>query len=498
MSDHANPSLTSAAAAPRSEARRLLVLAAPIIAAMVSRMAMGFVDFVMVSRLGTEATAAISPASFLVFGVLCLGMGAVMSVQTFASQALGRGQPHEASAYAWQSFYLAAAFFALTPAAVAWAEPFWTLVGHDPAVRQMETDYCRIGFWCMGFAVVCGGLESFFNGVQKPSVTLKAILVALGFNVAANYCLIFGKFGFPTMGIRGAAIATVIAWGVRAAMLTAVFLSREFRETYGTTAAWRLDFAKLRGVLTLGGPIAVQWVLDIGAWFAFITLLMGGLGTATLAATNITIQLMHASFMPAIGLGTALCSLVGHAIGAREPDLAVRRVRTAMALTGGYMGAIGLVFLLARYPLMRLLSDDPTVIAVGAGILIWTALFQVSDAVCITYINALRGAGDTRRPAVLVILHVWVLFVGGGYLATRLLPQIGYHGPWMMCTAYIMLLGLVLWRRFARGAWREIRLFEEQAAGGAFPVIEADEATGQALSAPAAIEAPGERIGMGA
>lgn len=452
------------------ETRRLLVLAAPTIGVMISRMAIGFTDFVMVSWLGTDATAAISPATLLVFTVICLGMGAATSIQTYVAQAFGRGLRRETSAYAWQGFYIAAIFLALSLPMMQLVGPFWRTIGHEPHVTALRIDYCRIAFWSMAFSIVCASLDGFFNGIQKPTVGLMSVLVAVVFNAVANYVLIFGKLGFPAMGIRGAAVATVIAWGVRAGMLTLVFLSHEFAREFGTRKNWRFSLTRFRAILRLGGPIAMQWVLDIGSWFVFLTLLMGQFGTKAMAASNIGLQLMHASFMPAIGLGIALCSLVGHAIGQRKPDLAVRRARVGMLCTAVYMGAVGLVFWLAREPLMRLFSSDPEVIRLGAWVLIWAAVFQVSDGAQIVYVNALRGAGDTRWPAVVVAAHCWIVFIAGGYLVARFVPTLGINGPWMMCTLYIILLGLALWRRFAREGWRKIELFGEKSTPEPCPI----------------------------
>jgi len=459
-----NPSATPQL---RPEMRRLLRLATPIIGTMVTRMAMGFVDFVMVSRLGTDATAAVSPATILVFAVMCLGMGGATSVQTFAAQSLGRRKPREAAAYAWQALYMAVVFALFCYPLTRLSGPLWALIDAPPAVQTLQAAYCRIAFWSMGFAIVTFGLEGFFNGIQKPSVSLIAALVALVFNAVANYCLIFGHFGFPALGIRGAAYATVIAWGVRALLLLGVFLSHEFRRTFSTHLTWRFSTEKLKGMIYVGGPTAIQWVLDIGAWFVFLSLLMKGFGTAAMAAANIVLQYMHFAFMPALGIGIALNSLVGHAIGEGRPNVAVVRARAGMIVTGTYMGLIGLVFLVARYPLMNLMSvdphtltSDPAVVGLGAGILIWAAIFQIFDAASITYMNALRGAGDTRWPAVVILLDCWIVFIGGGYLISRLLPQWGVHGPWMMCTLYIILYGLALRWRFQRGAWRKINLFK--------------------------------------
>jgi MATE family multidrug resistance protein len=458
----------------RSEALALLALSWPIILIMMSRLALTSTDFFFVSRLGTEATAAISPSTIFIFTVICLGMGAATSIQTFVAQSMGRRMPHEAAAYAWQGFYIAVLFAVLALPAAALVQPFWALVGHPPRVQALEVAYCRIAFLCMGFSILCASLDGFFNGIRKPIVGLASVFVSVIFNAVANYLLVFGKCGFPALGIRGSAIATVIAWAIRAAMLTTVFLSAKYDREFGTRSSGRFAPAKFRGILRVGGPVAFQWVLDIGSWFVFLTLLMSRFGTQAMAASNIGLQLMHISFMPAIGLGIGMCSLVGHAIGERKPDLAARRATVGMWITGLYMGAIGLLFWLGRMPLMRLLSEDAEVIQLGACVLIWAAVFQVFDAAQITYVNALRGAGDTRWPAIVVAAHCWIIFIGGGYLMAKYYPELGLNGPWMTCTVYITLLGLALRWRFQRGAWRKIDLFKDKAPGGGFQVLPAD------------------------
>jgi len=451
----------------RGEMRRIFALALPNIGTSVTRMLMGFVDFIMVSWLGTDAQAAISPASLMVFAILCLGNGVAISTTTFASQALGRGERREAGAFGWQTVYFAVAFGALTWPAILVMPLFYRWVGHPAPVMQAEIDYSTIALWSAAPSVVVWGLDGFFNGVQRPGVSVVSAVAGLFCNGVLNYALIFGHWGFPAMGMAGAALATVIGWCVRAAILMGVFLSGEFARGFHTREAWRPAREKLAGMIRVGGPTSVQWLLDIAAWVVFMTIMMGHYGTPAMAATNIGVQFMHVSFMPAVGIGIALTSLVGHAIGQGKPELAVRRTRAAMIMICAYMGAIGLVFWLARWPLMRLLSSDPAVIELGCIVLIWAAVFQAFDGLGITYASALRGAGDTRWPAGAFLVYCWGVFIAGGWLVGRLGPGLGINGPWMMCTLYIVLLGLTLWWRFARGHWKRIRLFEPKAAPGA-------------------------------
>jgi MATE family multidrug resistance protein len=451
---------------PRTE---LLKLALPIIAMTASRMLMGFIDFVMITELGTAAQAAISPASLLVFTFLCLGMGATMTVQSFVSQSCGKGEPREGSAYAWQSIYLGLAGTALVWPLVYYVRPFFEwlgpIAGHAPEVREMEIEYTAVALWSFAPCMIATGLDGFFTGVQKPRISLIAILVSIVFNVVGNYALIYGHFGFPAMGMTGAALATVLGWWVRAGVLMAAFLAPVFNELFSTRAAYALSMHKLGQLVKIGTPSSAQMVLDIGAWVVFLMVIMSRFGTEALAATNIVIQYMHLSFMPAIGLGIALVSKVGFAIGEGRPDIAVSRTRMVMQMNIAYMGTMGLLFILFRRPFMEMLSEDPGVIAAGAYIMIWAGIFQGFDALWVTYSNALRAAGDTRWPAVIVFICVWGIHVGGGLLMSSYLPQWGVNGPWLTCTAYVIILGLLLYFRFMSGAWKSIKIFGTEETG---------------------------------
>lgn len=446
-------------------ARELLRLALPLIAVAASRMAMGFIDFVMVSRLGTDAQAAISPATLLVWAFICLGMGAATSVQTFASQADGRGEPEKGAAYAWQTVYAGLVICVFTWPATLLVPGLYDWIGrlahHAPEVRLLETQYTQIAVWVMVPATIAGGLEGFFNGIQRPRVTLVAVLSSLVVNAAGNYVLIWGKLGFPEMGIAGAGLATVIGWWTRVLVLLIAFLSPALDRKYHARRSWPLDLRKCRDIVRIGGPTSLAWLVDINSWVVFLNLIVPRFGTVAMAATAVALQYTHLAFMPAIGLGLALCSQVGFAIGAGRPAEAEHRTRTALALTMAYMGGIGLLLFLLRYPLLRLMSGDPAVIAAGAWIMCWVAIYQVFDAMTITFIFSLRGAGDTRGPAILNALCCWVIFLGGGYLVAILRPDWSVNGPWLMAVSYLTVLGLLLWWRYRSGAWRRIRVFHD-------------------------------------
>jgi MATE family multidrug resistance protein len=454
-------------------------------------MMVNFIDTWMVSMLGTAALAAIAPATLLLFAISCLGMGTAQGVQTFVAQADGRGEPHRAGPYVWQSIYIALISAILTSPIVlflpTWFDAFGRFFGHPPDVLRMQIQFLTIALWSVAPATACAGIESFYNGIKKPIIGFIAVLASLVTVIVGNYALIFGHWGFPALGIAGSAYATILSWCVRlAVVMTPLFFWKQIDERYHIRRSVAFDPAKLGELVRVGGPISAQWLVDIGAWVVFQQVLMPSFGPVALAAMTIAIQCMHLAFMPALGVGMALTTQVGNAIGAGEPDRAAEHVRVARRVIIAYMGSVAALFLIIPGPMSRIFTQDPTVISATAAALIWCACFQISDALCITYSFALRGAGDTRAPAVLFAVCCWGIFVVGGWLVKWAAPQIGEHGPWIMCMSYIIVLSGLLWWRFASGAWRKIRLFGEKPADApAFPAaVEEAEAAPVATGSP--------------
>jgi MATE family multidrug resistance protein len=451
---------------PRSPVAELLVLAGPMIGLTISRMAINLVDVYMVSMLGTAAQAAISPSTILLFAISCIGMGMAQSIQTFVSQAVGRGEPGRCGAYAWQAIYIGM-LTGLVTLPLTLTTPIWmgaiAAFGEHPAnVRAMEITFLSISLWSIAPATICAGLDSFYNGIRRPRMGFIAIIASLITVFLANYALIWGHWGFPALGIKGSAIATVLSWTVRMIVLIIPLFSASIDRVYHTRHAAKLAFGPLGDIMRLGWPISMQWFVDIGAWVVFQQFMIPPFGEVQMAAVTIAIQYMHLSFMPALGIGMALTTQVGNAIGAGRPGEAVMRVRIARRLVIAYMVVMGVLFVVAGRPFAWLWTENEAVVSATAVALLWCATFQFFDALCITYSFALRGTGDTRGPALLFFWCCWGIFVAGGYGLVKLAPQLGTHGPWSMCSLYIIVLGVLLLRRFHTEKWRDIRIFEKE------------------------------------
>lgn len=465
----------------RSPTLELLNLALPNIGMTISRMLMGFIDFYMVSHLGTAAQAAITPCTMLLFVIACTGMGMSQGVQTFVSQADGRKEPHVAGGYVWQTLFLSLIACVIS-LPIAWFVPQWFSIAarfnqHEPDVMAMEIAFLKFSLWSIGPMTACAGLEAFYNGIRRPMIALTGTLASLVTITVVNYVLIFGKFGFPAMGIAGSGIATLAAWVVRLIILLIPFGWEAIDQRYHTRRSFGLSLVKLREILVVGSPIAFQWLVDIGAWVVFMQMMIPPFGAVQMAAATIAFQFMHLSFMPAVGVGVALTTQVGNAIGAGAPDEAMMRVRVARRLIVAYMGLMMFVFVFLGGPIAGLACFETNpqlrsaVISAAATVLIWVSIFQIPDALCIVYSFASRGAGDTRVPSLLFAVCCWGIFVPGGWFMARYVPSFGVNGPWMMCTTYITVLSVLLWRRFHSEKWRDIRIFsKEQTPAEALPI----------------------------
>jgi MATE family multidrug resistance protein len=279
-------------------------------------------------------------------------------------------------------------------------------------------------------------------------------------NLVLDYALIYGVWGFPEWGFAGAAWATVIASIVQLVVSLAVLYQPSFDRTY-KIFAWqnvRWNGEAFRRFHVLGLPSGLTWIMDILAWSVFVNYLVGSLGTVALAASNIVLQFLHISFMPAMGIGQALVGLVGQAIGEKRPEEAVRYTNLATFACMAWMGTMGLLVFVFGQKIASFVNLEAA--ATAGAIFKVAAIFQLFDAVAIINSSALRAAGDTHFPAWVSLVANWLVFVAGGWVVLRLFPEWGAVGPWATGTVMIIVIGLIFrWRFMARG-WLKIDIFK--------------------------------------
>ncbi|MFC1676145.1 MATE family efflux transporter [Planctomycetota bacterium] len=443
----------------------MLRLSAPMIVTNISFTIMQFVDRFMVSRLGTEALAAILPAGILSFVPASFAIGLMTSVNTFVSQSLGRGNKKDCSNYCWQVIYMGLAYFSVT-FLILWPNAgfIFRMLGHERAIVAMEVVYLRIMLYAQFLAVFIWASSQFFMGIHRPIITMYAAIVSQAVNIGANYILIFGKFGFPAMGIAGAGWGTFIGIAMGASIRMFMFLNGEVNATYKCRQSLNIDFKKMADLVKVGFPAGFGFMVNVAVMGMILFGLVSRFGNESLAATSAVFSCINVSVMPVVGIGTALTAAVGKSIGMGRKDLAAKQASLCLKIALVYMGLIGICFFVFRNSIMGFWSGDAKVIEAGVNILICAAIFQVFDATAITYSGALRGAGDTVWLAIISsVSSVFILGVGGIILVTYF-PQLGSLGPWVALTVNIVAIGLANRWRFKSNRWMEIDLFKRRGA----------------------------------
>ncbi len=486
LSGPSGPSGLSGTPGLRADVAEVWTQAWPTIVAMLSYTLMQFVDSLMVSVLGPLEVAAQGNGGIWTWAPISAAFGTLGLVNTLVAQRVGAGRRDEIARYGWAGLWISLGYWLLVllPFALVIRHAFEAM-GHEPALVDIETSYARVLLGGACVTLAAKALSNFFFGLQQPKVVTVAAITGNIVNVLANYVFIYGERGLPelglpgipgipSLGVTGAAIGTLVGTFAECCIPLAVFLSRRLDGDYGIRRAWRPDRAAIVDTIRLGWPAGLQFANEMVCWAIFMTILAGGFGSEHMTAGWAAMRFVHISFMPAVGLSTSATSLVGKHIGEGNLDRAARSAHISVAMAVLWMGVCALGFVLFRNELTAVFIDADTaadsaarIRAIGAGIFICAAVFQLLDAVGIVYTGALRGAGDTLFPGVATVVLSWVVIVGGGFVMTRVLPELESTGPWIAATIYIVVLGIVLAARFERGGWRKLHLLAVRPASGA-------------------------------
>jgi len=452
----------------RVDARAILALALPLFVNSSLQAVLNLTDTWFIGRISTQAVAAVGGVYWIVLGLLLLLGGVGMVVQTFAAQAYGGGRRRRAAQAAWSGLWAA---LVLVPVfgALALAGP-WVVpaLGLPPDLVPLSLAYWTPRLLGGGAAVALWSVLSFFTGIGHVRITLAVNAFVALINAALNEWLMFG-LGW---GIAGAAWATTASVCIGLAAAMAIFLSGRYRRDFGSARLWRPWGRAVSSTLRLGLPVGLSIAFDVLGLAAFQAMLTR-LGEVPGAASQIVMMLTSVAFMPAVGLGMAGTTLVGQSIGAGDRDWARRVGNRTIVLAVGYMFCTGFVLAAAGPWLLPMFVTDAdpqaaAVIALG-GTLLWiAAAYQFFDGLNIGCGFCLRGAGDTRFPAYLLLALAWGVFVplthllafapGQGWIAAAPGAGWGAAGGWIAAVVYVGLLGTALAWRWRSLRWQAMRL----------------------------------------
>lgn len=460
----AGPSDPAVTPSWRRETRATLALALPLIAAQLAQIAINTTDTLMIGRLGPEALAAGALGTTLYFLPTIAGIGLTAAVSAIVAQERGarlsdvRGPRRTVRQGLW-----AVTALGLVGMIVLWnGDAALRLVGQDEALIEGAMAYVRAAMWGYLPALWFLVLRAFVSSMERATPVLVITLLGVAMNAGANWLLMFGHLGLPALGLRGTGIATTLT---NTAMLLALalFIARDrvLRRYRLAGRLWRADWEKLATVFAIGLPISGLLVSEVGG-FAASTAMAGMIGTQTLAAHTIALQVASVTFMVPLGLSQATTVRVGLAAGRRA---GVGLAGLVSLLIGcGFAAACALVIFLVPEALVGAFIDPaiaPATFALAVSFLFVAAVFQLVDAAQVVFAAALRGLGDTGVPLVMGLIGYWGIGLPlGATLAFGALGEaMGGVGVWIGLagglTAVSVLLG---WRWF-----RDVRAWERGA-----------------------------------
>jgi len=437
----------------RQELAAMVALAVPVVLSELGWMAMGIVDTIMVGRLGPAAIGAVALGSAVYYTPALFGIGILLGLDTLVAQAYGRKDHDECHRWLAQGVYLACIATPPLILLVYLASFGFVSFGITPEVAAPATAYLRILNWGTLPLLFYAGTRRYLQGVGYVRVITLTYVAANLLNWFGNWALIYGKLGFPALGVRGSACSTLVSRIFMAVAMLGFAWRYERKRGHPLFRHWAGPrLARLRELARLGVPAAGQIVLEVGAW-NLATLSAGWLTPVALATHQIALNYASLTYMVPLGISAAAAVSVGHAVGAGDGQRARRAGWLALGLGASFMLLTAIVFLVEPIPLIALYTRDSQVMAVGPSLLGLAAAFQICDGIQTVSTGALRGLGETRIPMLANLIGYWVLGLPLG-LSLCFLMRWGIYGLWIGLLLALFIIASMLLARWHRDTAR--------------------------------------------
>ena len=465
--ENTKPALHGAAATARgrlaAEFADTLKLAAPMALTQLGQIVMMTTDLALIGRLGEEAVAAAALASTVYFVSFTIALGVVSAVAPLAAQAFGARDLHRVRRSLRVGLWAALLISLPMVTFPLYGEQILRLLGQAEAPSKLAQTYLLGLVWGATPALWLIAIRGFMGALNRPEPVLWITLAAIPANGLLVYLLIhgawiYGTWALPPLGLFGAGIATTaINFAMFLAGLWFAVARRPFSKYHVMGNIWRIDWAMMRQLIAIGGPISIAFMMEYGL-FSSAALLTGLIGTTALAAHQIALQVTAVLFMVPLGIGMAATVRVGHAVG-RNDAAGVKRAGLAALLLGLILGAgLTLLVIAGRFAIARLFlghaaESAEATIDLAATLLLVAATLFIADGVQTIMAGSLRGMKDTRVPLLFAAIGYWLIgFPAAWGLAFR--ANLGAVGVWIGLSLGSLVYASLLVLRFRRLANR--------------------------------------------
>lgn len=437
--------------------RRNLKLAIPVMLTQAGQITVNLADNIMVGHLGTTELAGVTFANSIIILGMVFGIGFTQGVTPHVGQSFGKGEHDKVGRLLQASFITNTLLSILLTGVMFTIGLFMGSMGQPEGVVSYARDYYYIILASMIPALLFFGMRQFSEGIGITKYALYITIIGNSLNIFLNWVLIYGHFGFDAMGVKGAAIATLISRYVMCGSFIALYLRQPAYSRYIKLFRKPLiDRETIKRILKTSVPLSFQNLVEITA-FSLSAIMVGWNGEISLASHQIAMSMSSFSFMLALGVGAAATIRVSHQYGYGDYKSMRMAGFAAIHLSVGLMSVCGILYILLRNYIPLVFTDDPEVIYLSSQLLIISALFQVFDATQLSCLACLRALADVRKPLLFSIISYYLVCLPLGYLCGNIFGY-GAIGVWVgLLLGLVFAASLFLWR-FNKISMRLVKL----------------------------------------
>ena len=438
------------------EFRYNLRLASPVILGMLGHTFVSFIDNVMVGQLGAAELAAVSLGNSFIFIAMSLGIGFSTAITPLVAEADTEKNFKKGKLVFKHGLFLCTVLGLLLFTMLLFAKPLMHIMDQPEEVVELALPYLDLVAFSLVPLIIFQAFKQFSDGLSLTKYPMYATILANVINVAINYVLIFGKFGFPQMGIVGAAVGTLVSRIAMVAFLWWLLAKRDKSSAYVTNIKiFQLSKQPIRKLINLGLPSAMQMFFEVAVFTAAIWL-SGTLGKNAQAANQIALNLASMTFMVAMGLSVAAMIRVGNQKGLKD-YVNLKRIAESIFLVGTIFAIVFALFFVVFHeflPKLYVDLDDPInavdtaeVVKIAATLLLAAAVFQITDSLQVIVLGALRGLQDVKVPTIITFIAYWVIGFPISYFLGKE-EAYGSLGIWIGLLAGLSSAAVLLFIRF--------------------------------------------------
>lgn len=408
--------LSNSSSPVRAEIATLWKLSWPMLVGQLATVGMGVADVAMTGHVSAEELAAVSLGASVWSIVLVTVMGTMMAINTVVAHEIGGGRydkiPHSVRQSLWKGLIVGL----VACLAANLATLLFDHIGLEQAVADRAALFLHVTSVGMPAFACYRALYGYTTSINQTKPIMVIAILGLLFNVASNWLLVFGNWGFPQLGAVGCAVSTAVGmWLMLIAMVAWIKFSSAYRMTYPFTKMEGPDWKEIREMFRLGLPIGVTYFAEVSA-FGLISLLVARFGVVQVSAHQVALNFASLVFMVPLSFGIGLLTRVGQAMGEGNPVRArfVAWVGVGMSVAFGVLSAAFIAIF--RWEIARAYTSDPAVQEACVHLLLFAALFQLSDATQVATASAIRGYQVTRPPMIIQLVAFWGFSLPLGYI----------------------------------------------------------------------------------